>query len=87
MPRSGTNYAYDANGNMLVRGSQRLGYDAENRLSYVVTPTTATTFGYDANGARLWKQSTNGLQVWVGGTYEEKQGKILYHVLAEGRLV
>ncbi len=86
---NGVNYAYDQNGNMLVRGNQRLSYDPENRLSYVVTSNSYVMFGYDAGGARLWKQSsvTNGLQVWIGGNYEEKNGQILFHVLAGGQTV
>jgi hypothetical protein len=48
-----------------------------------------TTFGYDADGNQLWKQgfSTNTLQVWIGGNYEEKDGKILFHISAGDRLV
>ncbi len=86
---NGVNYAYDQNGNMLVRGNQRLSYDPENRLSYVVTSNSYVMFGYDAGGTRLWKQSsgTNGLQVWIGGNYEEKNGQILFHVLAGGQTV
>ena len=85
---NGVNYAYDQNGNMLVRGTQRLAYDPENRLAYVVTATNAVTFGYDANGSRLWKQGTNGnLQVWIDGNYEEKNGQILFHINADGRVV
>ncbi len=86
---NGVNYAYDQNGNMLVRGNQRLSYDPENRLSYVVTSNSYVMFGYDAGGTRLWKQSsgTNGLQVWIGANYEEKNGQILFHVLAGGQTV
>jgi RHS repeat-associated protein len=84
---NGLNYAYDANGNMLVRGNERLSYDPENRLSYTATAASVTTFGYDAGGARLWKSSTNGLQVWIDGNYEEKNGAILYHILANGQPV
>lgn len=82
-------YAYDACGNMLVRGSQRLAYDPENRLAYVATATAVSSFGYDAAGARLWKQaSTNAnLQVWVDGNYEEKNGQTLFHILAAGKTV
>ena len=71
-----TNYAYDMNGNMLVRGNQR--------LAYVVTASGYSMFGYDAGGSRLWKQSsgTNTLQVWIGGNYEEKNGQTLFHVPA-----
>jgi RHS repeat-associated protein len=86
---NGTNYAYDQNGNMLMRGNQQLVYDPDNRLSLVVMTNSTVAFGYDANGARLWKQGavTNSLQVWIDGIYEEKDGKILYHILAGDRLV
>jgi len=85
---NGKNYAYDQNGNMLVRGSQRLAYDTENRLTSVLTTSSTVSFGYDSSGARLWKQGTNSnLQVWIDGNYEEKNGQILYHVTAGGQTV
>ncbi len=86
---NGTNYSYDQNGNMLTRGGQELAYDPENRLTLVVMSNSTVAFGYDANGARLWKQgaATNSLQVWIDGIYEEKDGRILYHILAGDRIV
>ena len=86
---NGVYYAYDPAGNMVVRGNQQLFYDADNRLTNVVTPTGNVTFGYDGSGARLWKQgaATNTLQVWIGGNYEEKDGKILFHISAGDRVV
>ena len=45
------------------------------------------TFGYDAQGARLWKwnnQNPTNLQVSIGSDYEEKGGKVLYHIFADG---
>ena len=87
---NGNNYAYDANGSMIVRGNnQRLYYDLENRLVTVLGTNQITSFGYDGNGARLWKQTTgrSSLQVWIGDNYEEKQGQILFHVLAAGQVV
>jgi RHS repeat-associated protein len=86
---NGTNYAYDQNGNMLMRGNQQLVYDPENRLTLAVMTNSTVAFGYDANGARLWKQGavTNSLQVWIDGIYEEKDGKTLYHILAGDRIV
>ena len=47
-------------------------------------------YGYAAAGARLWKwdnQAATNLQVWIGNIYEEKGGKVLYHVYAGGQLV
>lgn len=86
---NGLNYAYDLCGNMLSRGGQQLVYNAENRLIAVVSSNQVTTFGYDGSGARLWKQGspTNTLQVWIGGNYEEKDGKILFHISTGDRLV
>ena len=61
----------------------------ENRLVMVVMTNLTVSFGYDSGGERLWKQgaSTNSLQVWIDGNYEEKDGRILYHISANGREV
>jgi RHS repeat-associated protein len=82
-------YTSDQNGNVLFRSGQRLDYNVNNWLTRVWgTNGVLTTFGHDANGARLWKQSgTNSLQVWIGRNYEEKNGQILFHVLAGGQTV
>ncbi len=80
-------YGYDANGNMISRYGQKLDYDSENRLSRLTTLTQTNTFGYAGDDERLWKQGPNGLQVWIGGIYEEKQGKVLFHVVAGGQKV
>ena len=60
-----------------------------NRLSLVLGTTgVLTTFGYAGTGERLWEQSgTNALQVWIDSDYEEKNGQILYHISAGGKLV
>lgn len=86
---NGKSYAYDLNGNMLVRGTQHLEYDPEDRLILARTTNSVSTFGYSSDGARLWKQTstTNGLQVWIDSNYEEKNGDILYHILAGGLIV
>ena len=86
---NGLNYTYDLCGNMLTRGSQALVYNPENRLIASAVSNQVTTFGYDADGNRLWKQGapTNTLQVWIEGNYEEKDGKILFHISAGKRLV
>ena len=80
---------YDLNGNVVFRSGQRLNYDVNNRLCQVInTNGLVTTFGYAADGSRLWELSgTNALQVWIDGNYEEKQGQILFHINAGGRLV
>lgn len=86
---NGVSYTYDLNGNVSMRGRQHLFYDVNNRLSLVLgTNGVETTFGYDASGARLWEQpGTNGLQVWMGNVYEEKDGQTLFHVYAGSQLV
>ena len=86
---NGLNYTYDLCGNMLTRGSQALVYNPENRLIASAVSNQVTTFGYDAGGNRLWKQGalTNTLQVWIEGIYEEKDGKILFHISAGDRIV
>ena len=80
-------YAYDANGNMSSRNGQRLEYGPENRLVRWTFGASKISFGYDSGGVRLWKEGTNSLQVWIGEFYEEKQGRVLYHILAGNRLV
>ena len=66
----------------------RLVYDVNNRLAFALTPSNTVAFGYSADGSRLWEQSgTNALQVWIGNNYEEKNGQVLYHVYADGRLI
>jgi RHS repeat-associated protein len=95
----GSTNLYDLCGNMIVRHAggtniaQALVYDAENRLVRVAqagTNFTLVKFGYDGGGSRLWKwfnQTPTNLQVWIGNIYEEKQGKTLYHVFADGQQV
>ena len=86
---NGVWFTSDQNGNVVFRGGQRLEYNINNELSLVLnTNGTLTKFGYGGGGERLWKSSsTNSLQVWIGAAYEEKNGKVLYHVVAGGRLV
>jgi len=91
-------YLYDLCGNMIVRKGdtatpQSLVYDPENRLVRFASAGSnfmLATFGYDAAGARIWKwnnQSPTNLQVWIGNYYEEKGGKVLYHIFANGQQV
>jgi RHS repeat-associated protein len=95
---NGKTYLYDLCGNMIVRrtsatNSQALTYDAENQLVRAAQTSTnfvLVKFGYAGNGARLWKwsnQTTNQLQVWIGNIYEEKGGKVLFHVFAGGQQI
>jgi RHS repeat-associated protein len=82
---------YDLCGNMILRhggttNSQALVYDPENQLILLSQAgVLVDEFGYAADGARLWKridQSATNIQVWIGNIYEEKGGKILFHIFA-----
>jgi len=82
---------YDLCGNMVVRhggltNSQALTYDPENQLLAVAQAgVMSDEFGYAFDSVRLWKrinQNPTNIQVWVGNLYEEKGGKVLYHVFA-----
>jgi RHS repeat-associated protein len=84
---NGTNYFYDACGNMTTRGNQTLTYDAQNQLIRVTTTNDSVAFGYDDSGERLWRAGTNGYTVWIGGIYEINNGKVLCHVVAGGQLI
>lgn len=85
---NGKSYAYDGNGNMTTRGSQTLTYNAENKLIGVTNGATVTTFGYAEGGARLWRNGSGGLTVWIGGLYEVRpDGKVLCHVNVGGKRI
>lgn len=82
---------YDLCGNMIVRhggltNSQAMVYDPENQLSAISQAgVMSDEFGYAWDGARLWKrinQNPTNIQVWIGNIYEEKGGKVLFHVFA-----
>ena len=85
----GKTYLYDECGNMIVRGTQALDYDAENHLTRLSQPgSLIVEYGYAADGTRLWKRKNQvELQVSIGKIYEEKQGKTLFHVWAGNQLV
>jgi RHS repeat-associated protein len=87
---------YDLCGNMIVRhggttNSQAMTYDPENQLSvFSQAGAVVLEYGYAWDGARLWKridQSATNVQVWIGNIYEEKCGKILFHVFAGSQQV
>jgi RHS repeat-associated protein len=87
---------YDLCGNMIVRhggltNSQALVYDPENRLSAIAqSGVMSDEFGYAFDGTRLWKrlnQNPTNIQVWIGNIYEQKGGKNLFHVFANGEQV
>jgi RHS repeat-associated protein len=81
-PPSVYDYDYDANGNMLARTEQGVGYtqawDEENRLSEVRYGGTSSTwdtyaFAYDADGVRVQQEAPDDAKTAYagGGLYEE----------------
>jgi RHS repeat-associated protein len=63
-------YTYDPNGNLKVRPGQTFGYDAENRLTQIVSGTITTTFTYDGDGNLVKKVTLEGTTLYVGAHYE-----------------
>ncbi|PIQ86896.1 MAG: hypothetical protein COV74_02960 [Candidatus Omnitrophica bacterium CG11_big_fil_rev_8_21_14_0_20_45_26] len=64
-------YAYDVNGNMVVRGSEVLAYDYDNRLVTVSELTQAKgIYTYDAMGQRIKKVTNNKTTYYLGKDYE-----------------
>jgi RHS repeat-associated protein len=55
----GTAFTWDANGNMLSKGTTTYAYDVANRLTQVVSGTTTAQFTYDGDGKRFNK-TANG---------------------------
>jgi len=87
---------YDLCGNMIVRhggltNSQAMVYDPENRMTAIAQAgVMSDEFGYAFDGTRLWKrlnQNPTNIQVWIGNLYEQKGGKTLFHVFANGEQV
>jgi RHS repeat-associated protein len=67
---NGQAYTYTANGNLEARPGQNLTYDAENRLTQVVSGTITTTFTYDGDGNLVKKVTSAGATLYVGAHYE-----------------
>jgi RHS repeat-associated protein len=66
----GVNYAYDANGNMIGRGSDILKYDVQGRLTTVTNAGGATTFVYDGDGGRVKKMNGSVTNIYIGKLWE-----------------
>jgi len=69
---SNQTYAYDANGTLRVtsRNGQTLQYDAENRLTQVISGTVPTQYVYNADGTRV-KKTVGGVSTYYVGNYYE----------------
>jgi len=67
----GASYAYDANGNTIVKtdgtGSTSYTWDFENRLTSVILPGSGGTvsFKYDPFGRRIYKSSGSGTSIYA----------------------
>ena len=66
-----TSYAYDANGNMITRGSQTLTWDYDNRPVSITDGGNTSTFVYDGDGKRV-KKTENGETILYINKYYEK---------------
>jgi RHS repeat-associated protein len=92
----GNSYGYDAVGNMITRTvsgvTYTLTYNAENRLTQVVSGTLTASYTYDGDGNRVRSVITAGSQVtethYVGQHYEKTvgSGDTKYYYIA-GQLV
>jgi len=65
---STNSYAYDANGNMITRGSQTITWDAENRVTGV---TGGASFVYDGDGNRVKKTEGGETILYINQYYEK----------------
>lgn len=69
---AGTNYTYDANGNVVGRGTDVLTYDSRNNLISVSNVNGPTSFVYDGDGGRVKKMIGTATTVYIGRQYECK---------------
>ena len=66
-----TGYGYDANGNMITRGSDNITWDAENRPVSITTGNSTATFVYDGDGNRVKKTEGGETVLYVNRYYEK----------------
>jgi len=56
--------------------------------SLLASTASANFPHHRGDGTRLWEQTgTNALHVWIRDLYEERDGKVLFHIIAEGHRV
>jgi RHS repeat-associated protein/uncharacterized repeat protein (TIGR01451 family) len=67
---NGQTYTYTGTGNLIARPGQSFSYDAENRLTQVVSGTVTTTFTYDGDGNLVQKVTPEGTTLYIGPHYE-----------------
>ncbi|AHB13822.1 RHS repeat-associated core domain-containing protein [Dehalococcoides mccartyi] len=66
-----TNYAYDANGNMITRGAQTIAWDLENMPVSITEGGNSTTFVYDGDGNRIKQITPTDTILYVNKYYEK----------------
>ncbi|MCG3113837.1 MAG: hypothetical protein MCM46_18690 [Candidatus Manganitrophus sp. SB1] len=66
----GIDYSYNANGDMIRRGTDVLGYDVQARLTSVSNATGTTTFVYDGDGGRVKKINGSVTNIYIGKLWE-----------------
>ena len=62
-------YSYDANGNMVTRGSQSLAWDANNRPISITTNGTTAYYVYDGDGNRVMQTENSQTTLFVNQYY------------------
>lgn len=67
---AGSNYAYNANGDMVQRGTDTLSYDTLGRLNSVTNGNGTTSFVYDGDGGRVKKLNGSITYVYIGKLFE-----------------
>ena len=69
----GLTMTYDANGNLITKGTQALAYDAENRLIQVTSGgVSQAAFTYDGDGGRVKKTAATSSTTYLGKLWEVK---------------
>ncbi|SCL29481.1 RHS repeat-associated core domain-containing protein [Micromonospora pallida] len=63
-------YTYDAAGLMVSGAGRTLVWDGDNRLASVTRSGSTTTFGYDADGTRLFQAQGSAVRHYLGDDYE-----------------
>lgn len=79
---TGTDYTYDANGNMTFDGTRTINYNYDNRPQSITVGGVTTTFVYDGSGERVKKITQNGTTIYVGKHYECKDGICVKYIFA-----
>ncbi|MFH1232104.1 MAG: DUF6531 domain-containing protein [Planctomycetota bacterium] len=79
---SGTNLAYDNNGNLISDSVKSYIYDYANRLIEVISGTTIATFKYDALGRRIEKTTSETMNYYFDGIKRIEERNISDTVIA-----